>query len=126
MKYAHSLYIAVITSIIAVATLTQTVVAIDMTGAACQVVGGNCNDTITDNSLTGGAPLVQQVLNAIFLLVGAAAIIVIIYAGIRFAASQGDSAGVQSAKKTLMYAVIGLVVAIFAAGIVNFVLARVL
>ncbi|MNY57155.1 hypothetical protein D3C86_1933160 [compost metagenome] len=46
----------------------------------------------------------------------------IIVSGIRYATSNGDSSAVTSAKNTLMYSVIGLIVAILAYAIVNFVL----
>jgi hypothetical protein len=42
----------------------------------------------------------------------------IVIGGIKFATSAGDSSGVSSAKNTILYAVIGLVVALMASGIV--------
>ena len=46
----------------------------------------------------------------------------IIWGGIKYVTSGGDSAGVTSAKNTILYAVIGLVVALLAYTLVNFVL----
>jgi hypothetical protein len=46
----------------------------------------------------------------------------IIVAGIRYTTSGGDASSVTAAKNTLMYSIIGLVVAILAFAIVNFVL----
>ena len=46
----------------------------------------------------------------------------IIIAGFRYVISQGDSGAVTSAKNTILYAVIGLIVAIFAWAIVDFVI----
>ena len=48
--------------------------------------------------------------------------IMLIWGGILYTTSSGDSNKVTTAKNTIMYAVIGLVVAIFAYAIVNFVL----
>jgi hypothetical protein len=45
----------------------------------------------------------------------------IIYGGIRYTTSAGDSSHVKAAKDTILYAVVGLVVAILAYAIVNFV-----
>jgi len=45
----------------------------------------------------------------------------IIIAGIRFATSGSDASSVQSAKNTILYAVVGLVVAFLAYAIVNWV-----
>ena len=44
----------------------------------------------------------------------------IVVGGIRYATSQGDQSGVQAAKNTILYAVIGLIVAIAAYAIVDF------
>ena len=46
----------------------------------------------------------------------------LIWGGILYTTSAGDSNKVTTAKNTIMYAVIGLVIAIFAYAIVNFVL----
>ena len=50
------------------------------------------------------------------------AVIKIVIGGIRYATSGGDSTQIQAAKNTILYAVVGLVVAIMAFAIVNFVL----
>ena len=49
----------------------------------------------------------------------------IIIGGIKYVTSNGDSSGVTSAKNTILYAVVGLVVAVMAYTIVNFVLTNV-
>ena len=46
----------------------------------------------------------------------------IIWGGIRYVLSAGNSAALTSAKNTIVYAVIGLIVAILAYAIVNFVI----
>ena len=58
-------------------------------------------------------------------LAGAVAVIVIIIGGIRYVMSSGDAGQVQSAKNTILYAVIGLIVVIMAYAIVNFVVTNV-
>lgn len=65
---------------------------------------------------------VKTVVNVLLFLLGAIAVIMIIIGGIRYATSNGDAAQVKSAKDAIMYAVIGLVVAIMAYAIVNFVI----
>lgn len=59
--------------------------------------------------------------NLIIGLVGALAIIFIIYAGIQFAMSSGNAKQVQTAKSTLTYAIIGLVLSISAYAIVSYI-----
>lgn len=66
--------------------------------------------------------VVQIVVNILLFIVGLVAVIMIIVSGIRFVTSGGDSGAVASAKNTLLYSVIGLVVAFLAFAIVSFVL----
>jgi hypothetical protein len=46
----------------------------------------------------------------------------IVIGGIKYTTSNGDSSAITSAKNTILYSVVGLVVAILAFAIVNFVL----
>ncbi|MBC7943456.1 hypothetical protein H7X68_03085 [Candidatus Saccharibacteria bacterium] len=62
------------------------------------------------------------IVNTLLFFVGITAVIAIIIGGIMYTTSGGDSAGVSKAKNTILYAVIGLVVAIAAYAIINFVL----
>jgi hypothetical protein len=59
--------------------------------------------------------------NILIYLTGAIAVIVLVFGGLRYVTSTGDAARVKSAKDTIMYGVIGVVVAIMAYAIVNFV-----
>jgi hypothetical protein len=76
--------------------------------------GSACNDTAL-----GGK--VNDVVNALFLVIGAISVIIIIFGGIYYITSTGDSGRIQRAKDTILYAVIGLIVAILAYAIVGFV-----
>jgi hypothetical protein len=64
---------------------------------------------------------IRQVVNVILFVLGAIAVIMIIIGGIRYVVSAGDSSAITGAKNTILYAVIGLVVALLAFAIVNFV-----
>lgn len=64
---------------------------------------------------------IKNVVNVLLFLLGAIAVIMIIIGGIRYATSNGDSGAIKGAKDTILYAVIGLIVAILAYAIVNFV-----
>lgn len=79
------------------------------------------------NSIGGGnSPSLQSsvktMVNAFLFLIGAVAVIMIIYGGFRYVTSAGDSSAVTSAKNTIIYAAVGLVVAISAYAVVNFVI----
>lgn len=73
----------------------------------------------------GLAETVSGIANVIIGVVGFVAVIVIIFGAIRFTTSTGDPDKVKTARKTIIYGVIGLVVAILAFSIVNFILRNV-
>ncbi len=62
-----------------------------------------------------------QIANALIFLVGAVSVIMIIVGGLRYVLSNGDSTSTKGAKDTIMFAVIGIIVAIAAFAIVHFV-----
>jgi hypothetical protein len=66
--------------------------------------------------------MVKVVINIILSILGIIAVIMIIIGGIRYTTSGGDSSGLKNARDTIVYAVVGLVIAILSFAIVNFVL----
>jgi hypothetical protein len=66
--------------------------------------------------------LVRRIINIFSIVVGAVSVIMIIIGGFRYIISGGDSAGVSSAKNTILYAVVGLVIVLFAQVIIRFIL----
>jgi|ERR687885_609111 hypothetical protein len=72
----------------------------------------------------GGASLennLETIVNILLFILGAIAVIMIVIGGIRYATSNGEASQIKSAKDTILYSVIGLIVAIMAYAIVNFV-----
>ena len=65
----------------------------------------------------------RGVLNVVYLWIGIIAVVVIVIGGIRYMTSQGDAGKVQTSKRTIMGAVIGLVLTLSAFGITNLVIA---
>ena len=65
------------------------------------------------------------ILNVALGLIGFIAVVMIIVGGLQYTTSSGDTSKVAKAKNTIMYGVIGLVVALLAFAIVNFVLGNV-
>lgn len=100
--------------------------------SACEGValggGGSCataNDPNDPNSATSQLNnTIATVINILSLVVGVAAVIMIIIGGFRYITSGGDSAAVNGAKNTVLYAIIGLVVVGVAQFIVRFVIGR--
>ena len=73
-------------------------------------------------NLFGEGGIFQTVSNVLLFIIGAVSVIMLIIGGIRYTVSQGDSSAVTSAKNTILYSIIGLVVAIRAYAAVNFVI----
>ena len=90
--------------------------------ASAQVIDGLNMTKTADTQNTSVNTLIRNVINILLWAIGIVSVIMIIIGGIRYATSNGDSNQVTAAKNTIMYAVIGLVIAIFAYAIVNFVL----
>ena len=68
--------------------------------------------------------ILTTVTNILLFLMGAVSVIMIIIGGFRYVTSQGDQTQMQSAKNTILYAVIGVVVSIAAYAIVSFVVTQ--
>lgn len=83
--------------------------------------GGDCNS----NELFGSNGLFKNIANTLIFIVGAVSVLMIIIGGLRYVLSAGDASGVKSAKDTVLYAVVGVIVAILAFAIVNFVIGRI-
>ena len=66
--------------------------------------------------------MVNTIINVIIGVIGFVAVVVIILGGVQYTTSAGDPGKVKKAKDTILYGIIGLVVAILAFAIVNFVL----
>ena len=70
----------------------------------------------------GGNGIFKTVTNVLLFIIGAVSVIMLIIGGIRYTVSAGDSSAVTAAKNTIMYAIIGIIVAILAFAVVNFVI----
>jgi hypothetical protein len=108
-----------LTAVLGVATfvpsLTAVAAPIDEVEKGVNAAGGD------EETNTLGARF-EDIVNVMLYVLGAIAVIMIVIGGIRYATSGGDSSSIKGAKDTILYAVIGLIVAILAYAIVNFVL----
>ncbi len=92
--------------------------------AVCEGValtGADCTST-SGPSVESTIALVVNILSVV---VGVVAVIMIIVGGLKYITSGGDSNGISSAKNTILYAIIGLVIVALAQVIVKFVLNKV-
>lgn len=97
--------------------------------AACEAgngLGGALDPGCTQGSgqasaLTGQDGMVTNIINLMLFIIGILCVIMIIWGGIRYTISNGAGDKVKDAKNTILYAVVGLVIAIIAYALVNWV-----
>jgi hypothetical protein len=94
----------------------------DCTGAAATT--SICKATKTDK-LFGSGGLWNRILSTFTYITGAIAVLMIIIGGLRYVTSNGEPTQLTSAKNTILYAAIGLVLSAMANAIVNFVLTNI-
>jgi hypothetical protein len=83
--------------------------------------GGNCGEGAGQTQLNR---LINRAVNIFSIIVGIIAVIMIIVAGLKFITSGGDSGKISSARQTIIYALIGLIIVALAQVIVRFVLGQ--
>lgn len=86
----------------------------DQIESGYQAAGGSSSDDL--DSVLG------NVINIMLFIVGFLAVVMIVFGGIRYVTSAGDQNRVTAAKNTIMYSIIGLVIAVLAYAIINWVL----
>ena len=72
--------------------------------------------------LIGDNGVFSRITNTVLLIVGLISVIMLVYGGLRYILSGGDSKKVTDAKNTVLYAIIGLIISMLAYAIVHFVL----
>ena len=80
----------------------------------------------TPADLVGANGVFTRITNTVLYAVGIISVIMLIYGGLRYVVSGGDSKKVTDAKNTILYAIIGLIISLLAYAIVNFVLKSVI
>jgi Flp pilus assembly pilin Flp len=83
-----------------------------------QSCGNSANQNNTLNNVIG------TVINVFSVIVGFISIVMIIYGGFKYVTSGGDSGKVTSAKNTILYALIGIVIVALAQVLVRYVFAK--
>ena len=85
--------------------------------------GVDCASTSgSAKSLFGNNGIFTTIINTLLYVIGALSVVMLIIGGIRYTVSNGTAAQVTAAKNTIMYALVGLVIAFLAYAIVNWVL----
>lgn len=121
-----ALFATVLISVMTILGFGLSVSALDPIDDVCNQAGSSSQvcQSPDSNPLFGPSGIITTATQVIALAVGVAAVFVIIIAGFKYVTSAGDSNSINSAKNTILYAVVGLVVAVLAQAIVLFVLKR--
>jgi len=96
---------------------------VDVFGPACK--GSSENSVCPQSGESKLFPTVKNIINILLFITGIIAVVMIIVAGISYVLSNGDQNRVTIAKNTILYAVVGLVIASLAFTIVNFVIGNI-
>lgn len=75
-------------------------------------------------AIDGDSGVVTDMVNLFLYIIGIIAVIMLIFGGFQYLTSAGNQEKVKSAKNTILYAIIGLVIAIFAYAIINWVITQ--
>ena len=94
----------------------------EIAGAINSEITSGMNATSAGTSTpTDANVVIKNVTNIMFFIIGAVSVIMLIYGGIRYTTSGGNANSVTAAKNTIMYSIVGLVIAILAFAVVQFV-----
>lgn len=97
----------------------------DAADDACRAIGGSAGSGTGGCTTAGEGSLdnvAKSIVNLLSLLVGIVAVIMIIFGGFKYITSGGDANAAKTARNTILYAIIGLIVVALAQVIVRFTL----
>ena len=124
LKHLALTLLIVLSGGLAVVPLTASAASFKNDACAAVNVLNNSNSTkCSSNGESALSRILKLVLNVLSFLVGITAIIMIIIGGFKFITSNGDSNNISSARNSILYAVIGLIIVAAAQVMVHFVLA---
>jgi len=108
-----------------VALVTAPVSALGEGGAPAGINAAR-GDNTPSNLVNGDSSIVRRAINIMLFGVGVLSVVMLIFGGFRYVISGGKKESVTNAKNTILYAIIGLLVAVFAYAIINFILSAAL
>lgn len=94
-------------------------------GSAATQNSSVCNTDGSTNPVSGNDGIISKAINIFSFLTGAASVIMIIIGAIKYITAGGESSKVTSAKSTITYALIGVVVFLMSRAILTFVINKI-
>lgn len=98
----------------------------EMSGATLDELTSLDITPVKESGANADQSTIDRVVNIVFSLAGGLALLFTVIGGLRFILSSGDPQNTARAKNTIIYALVGLIVTMFAFAIVKFVTNRVL
>src|SRR3989344_6193740 len=126
-KFKRLIIPAVILIGLAVPLAAPAIVSADIQGSLCGSAQDLSVSSTKDCTTTGGSEsrfnkILTDVINIFSIVVGVVAVIMIIFGGFKYITSAGNQENIKTAKTTIIYAIIGIVIVALAQIIVKFVL----
>lgn len=81
--------------------------------------------TAGDDPLTGPDGLLIKATRIVALIAGFAAVLIIALAGVRYITSSGAADQISQAKKTIIYASVGIIVIIIGQAVISYIISRI-
>ena len=91
-------------------------------GGASAGIGAARGDNTPSNLVNGDSSIIKRAINIMLFAVGVLSVVMLIFGGFRYVISGGKKESVTNAKNTILYAIVVLLVAVFAYAIINFIL----
>lgn len=132
LKTVTRVYLLLLVFTCSLVLMPSKLYAVDVINSACNNSSTISRPKVCSDNKTGGAnPLfgphgvITTVVQFLTILVGIAAVVTIIIAGLRFVLAMGDSNTATTARNAILYAVIGLIIALMSQALITFVLNKV-
>jgi hypothetical protein len=129
MRKATAIFIALVLMGLPIALPSSVMAAFDPFNKVCNDGGNSDVDEAAVCNADDSNPLAEegvlvQIVRLLSFVVGVAAVIMIILGGLKYVTSNGDANATSSAKNTILYAIIGVVVSALSQVIIEFVIRR--
>ncbi|MEX0749022.1 MAG: hypothetical protein WD467_02005 [Candidatus Saccharimonadales bacterium] len=126
MRKILSSMLIVVAGVLAFGTVGTVNVVYAQTAQESACIGAGGSWTGSECSMGGDSPelidTVKTVIDVLLLVLGAVAVIMLVIGAFRFVVSGGDSNAVQGARNTILYAIVGIIVAFLSWAAVDFVI----
>lgn len=125
LKLGVATFIVAVLGVFAVLSPTPTTMAQSLQDTCNESNSGdNLVCRSANNSNNNVNTLIRNIVNVLLFIIGAVAVVMLIWGGIRYVTSAGNASSVTAAKNIITYSIVGLVVAFLAYAIVNWVFTR--